>query len=159
MDGFVLNKTTMWAHALKRSIGPGQKVSLEELYDQYGKKHGLERGEEFIQWLKTIKLKDAEKWAVVFDTKEQFDALDDAKNFSPKDIRTITTAEEISPKKMSVGDVSAMSVRKAREVLPQISDINILKYALQEANQLSGRDSLCRLLRRRIGELQTVSRS
>jgi len=155
MKGFVINKTAMWAHALKRSIGPGQKVSLDDLYDQYGKKHGLEKGDEFIQWLKTIKLKDVEKWSIVLETQ---DRPDDSEDLKSKVVHTITTAEEISPKKMSVQDISAMSVRKAREVLPQISDLNLLKYALQEANQLSGRDSLCRVLRRRIGELETISR-
>jgi len=79
--------------------------------------------------------------------------VDEAKK-NKKDLKTITTADNISPKKMTVEDVAALSVRKAREVLPQISDIKLLKYSLQEANQLANKDSLCRLLRKRVSELE-----
>ena len=56
--------------------------------------------------------------------------------------------------KMAVVDIVEMSVRQARETLPKITDLNLLKYAFQEANQRAGKDSLCRILRKRIKELQ-----
>jgi len=58
MNGYVINKSGLWAHAMKRSVGPGQKVPLDDLYDQYGKKHGLTKGDEFVKWLRTGKLRD-----------------------------------------------------------------------------------------------------
>ena len=156
MNGYVMNKSGLWAHAMKRSVGPGQKVPLDELYDQYGKKHNLEKGEQFVEWLRMVKLKDGSKWSVVLETTDKTANVLDDINKGAKELKTITTATEVSPKKMAVEDVAALSVRKARDVLPQISDIKLLKYALQEANQMSNKDSLVRLVRKRISELETL---
>ena len=52
---------------MKRAIGPGQKVELSELYNQYGVKHGLTEGREFVEWLRNVKLKDTNKWKVVYN--------------------------------------------------------------------------------------------
>ena len=59
---------------------------------------------------------------------------------------------------MTVEDVVELSVRPAREILPKISDIKLLKYALQEAYPRGGKESLCRLLHKRIKELETIVR-
>jgi len=61
-------------------------------------------------------------------------------------------------KGMDVMDVVNLTVRPARETIPKINDIKLLKYALKEANQLAGKDSLCRIIRRRISELEVSSR-
>jgi hypothetical protein len=55
---------------------------------------------------------------------------------------------------MNVDDVVGLSVRQARELLPKVTDLNLLKYALQEANQLANKDSLCKVIRKRITDLQ-----
>ena len=154
MNGYVMNKSSLWAHAMKRSVGPGQKVPLDDLYDQYGKKHGLKKGKDFVEWLRTVKLKDATKWEVIAETIGSNPVVPDKADVNKEELKTITTADNISPKKMTVQNVAALSVRKARETLPQISDVKLLKYSLQEANQLANKDSLCRLLRKRISELE-----
>ena len=157
MNGYVINKSGLWAHAMKRAVGPGQKVNLDELYDQYGKKHGLKKGKDFVEWLRTVKLRDNKKWEVILETtKKVEEVVEETPIDDNKDLKTITTADDISPKKMTVQDVAALSVRKAREVLPEISDIKLLKYALQEANQMANKDSLCRLMRKRINELEVA---
>ena len=153
MNGYVLNRSTTWAHAMKRSVGPGQKVNLSELYDQYGKKHGLEKGEEFVEWLKAVKLKDKSRWSVVFETIDTAESKPHTAE-DLKESKTITTADDVTPKKMTVRDIPALSVRKAREVLPDINDVKLLKFSLQEATQMPNKDSLCRLLRKRISELE-----
>jgi len=155
MNGYVINRSNVWKHAMKRSVGPGQKVKLDELYDQYGEKHGIKKGTEFVEWLRNIKLKDRNVWSVVLD--EETRVKEEIKeDITEKDLKPIKVSDNISPKKMNVKDVALLSVRKAREVLPEISDIKLLKYALQEANQLSNKDSLCRLLRKRIESLETA---
>jgi len=155
MDGYVMNKSGLWAHAMKRSVGPGQKVPLDELYDQYGKKHGLDKGDEFVEWLRTVKLRDTNKWTVVIENADISNISDEVIE-QEKDLKTITTADKISPKKLTVADVAALSVRKAREVLPEVSDVKLLKYAEKEANQMANKDSLCRVLRKRISELEVA---
>jgi len=147
MEGYVLNATSIWSHTMKRSVGPGAKIPLEELYEQYGVKHGLAEGEEFIEWLRTVKLQDPNKWKIVTEASQPTDKPKEkpAEEESPAQ----TYAEEVKAppnvKDMEIKDVIDLSVRKARDIVPHIMD---------EASQLTGKDSLCRILRKRIKELQ-----
>lgn len=157
MKGHVLNKSTMWMHAMKRAVAPGGKIPLEELYNQYGKKHELAKGEEFISWLKTVKLRDDEKWQVVFGKDElDADAKAEAADTTLKEVKVDIT--KINPKDMSIDEVVSLSVRKAREIIPKVTDLKLLKYSLSEAQPRSGKDSLCRILRKRVKELETQRR-
>jgi hypothetical protein len=155
MKGYVMNTSTIWTHAMKRSVGPGAKIPLDELFEEYGVKHGLQEGKEFVEWLKNVKLKDTKKWKITLE--------EDVQTADP----TITNSEVEKPahkvsagvaplvkSKMTVKEVVNMSVRTAREELPKVHDLNLLKYALQEANQLAGKDSLCKIIRKRIRDLQ-----
>ena len=157
MNGYVMNKASSWTHAMKRSIGPGGKIPLKELFEQYGMKHSLKEGPEFIEWLRTVKLTDANRWSIV--TEENDTTVPE----SSKVVKTETSTQKskredmVTPlvgTKLTVADIVELSVRQARETLPKITDLNLLKYAMQEANQLSGKDSLCRIIRKRIKELQ-----
>jgi len=154
MKGYIVNSTPVWLHALKRAIGPGGKVSLEELYEQYGVKHNLEKGQEFIEWLSAVKLRDKDKWKVILED-TTVDADKPVK--SKPDKATASAGTNIAPMvgdKMSVNDIIELSVRQARETLPKVKDLKLLRYSLQEANQRAGKDSLCKLIRNRIKEIQ-----
>jgi hypothetical protein len=162
MNGYVKNKSVTWMHAMKRSIGPGTTVSLDELYEQYGTKHDLATGEEFAHWLRCVKLPNRDVWDIVFneDSQESTEIKEEPKveqkapitELAEEDPTKNTTIQEI--RKMTVKDVVNLSVRKARDVVPNIMDSHLLRYALQEANPLTGKDSLCRILRKRIQELE-----
>lgn len=149
MKGYMMNATPMWKHAMKRSIGPGAKVPLDELFEQYGAKHGLKEGEEFIEWLRTVKLKDNKMWKIVVEDEAAPEVVEEVQ-------KSATSQDLVAPMvatKMTVEDIVGLSVRRAREILPGITDLTLLKYAMQEANQLTGKDSLCKVLRKRIREL------
>lgn len=162
ISGYVKNMSINWTHAMKRSVGPGQTIPLSELYEQYGKKHDLEPGSEFVSWLLDVKLKDRNKWRVFNedDTPMEFGQVKKPEPKTepapekPKDDRN---APFVS-KGMEIADVVGLSVRQAREVVPKITDLNLLRYAVKEANQLAGKDSLCRILRKRISELEVTRR-
>jgi len=143
----------MWAHAMKRTIGPGEKIPLDELYEQYGKKHSLAAGEEFVAWLRNVKLKDHNKWNVVL-------LADDAP--IEEDKAPEPTEKDSTPKRiddMDPLDIVDLTVRKAREMIPTCTNKKLLKMALNEANARAHKDSLCNILRKRIRELETVVRS
>ncbi len=156
MEGFVKNKSSEWAYAMKRSIRPGGEVPLKELYEQYGKKYDMDPGEEFVKWLKEIKLQNSDRWDIVFDFKNSttgsVTAQEPVKITSNSSDADFTSSVAI--KQLQVEDVVNLTVRKARELLPRVMDLNLLKYALTEARQLSDKDSLCRLLQKRVKELQ-----
>lgn len=154
MDGYVKNVSPGWAHAFKRAVRPGAEIPLDELYEQYGKKYDLKVGEEFVDWLKTVKLKDSSRWKVIDELTPDTDISEVFSEKKP----TTNNSRFVLPKHMSVEDVVELTVRPAREALPNISDIKLLKYALQEAKPRAGKESLCRMLTKRIAELETITR-
>ena len=169
MRGYVQNKSSVWTHVMKRAVGPGQQIPLEELYEQYGKKHGLAEGEEFVGWLREVKLKDTNKWRIVVEKGEDQPISKEVEKTAEKtepepreeepNVNVVRAPNSggvtpMVPKDIEVEDVVQLSVRKARELVPQIRDLNLLKYALQEANQRTNKDSLCQILRKRIKEIQ-----
>ena len=158
MNGYVMNISTGWTHAMKRSIGPGAKVPLDELFEQYGAKHDLKEGQEFVEWLRSVKLRDSKKWKVVIED-EATTATEEVKVVNKEEVSVPAHRVEAGPsplvkKQMEVADIVGLSVRKARETLPKVNDLKLLKYSLQEANQLAGKDSLCKIIRKRIKDLQ-----
>lgn len=165
MNGYIKNKSVSWVHCMKRAIRPGEQIPLDSLYEQYGEKHDLPEGEEFIQWLRDIKLKNKDMWEIVFtekevveDKEEKIEKATHTKAVNVVGVPKEGTKEDESTSNihnMTVQDVVGLSVRKGRDVIPQIMDVNLLKYALQEANQLTGKDSLCQVIRKRI---DTMSR-
>lgn len=151
MNGYVMNISTMWMHVMKRSVAPGNKIPLDELYEQYGKKHDIKEGDAFVAWLKMVKVKDTQVWKIVYG-----EELEKVTEDVVSDVRIVE--EDKTPtqsiRKMTVQDVVELSVRKGREILPKITDLKLLKYAFQEANQLAGKDSLCNVIRKRIKDLE-----
>lgn len=159
MDGYVKNVTSEWAYAMKRTVKPGGEIPLSELYEQYGKKHGMDPDEGFVDWLQNVKLNNRRRWQIVYDFGDKKDSnLNEPKTKSNKKEKYDNVAPMVSTVKMSVEDIVNLTVRKAREELPRITDIKLLKYALSEARQIPNKDSLCQLLYKRIRELSTVAR-
>jgi len=155
MDGYVRNKSKSWCHAMKRSIGPGHKIPLDELFEQYGTKHDLKEGEPFVEWLRSVKLRDTVAWEVVYSsgTKKDDEVEKDVKQSQANDM-----VVPLVKKETEVADIVGMSVRTARTGLKKITDIKLLKYALGEANQMANKDTLVRMLRKRIQEVEITRR-
>jgi hypothetical protein len=166
MNGYVRNKTVLWRHAMKRSVGPGHKIPLDELYTQYGEKHELEEGPLFVEWLRQIKLKDSSIWDVVYEEetteKEETIKKEETTKKKAEIVKDVKAENLTSPpvviKELEVNDIVNMSVRKAREGLKKITDLKLLTYAYTEARQLSNKDTLCILLRKRIQVLEITRR-
>ena len=123
MKGYVRNKMPVWTHALKRAIAPNEKIDLETVYEQYGKKYNLKPDKDFVKWLREVKLRDTFKWEIVmFDEDTGADDIIEIVEETPKTKRTPKTNE------MTVADVVTLSVRKAYGILPRIRDQKLLKY-------------------------------
>lgn len=147
MEGYIKSLSSGWKHIFKRAIRPGGKIPLDELYDTYGKKYKLSPDKEFINWLKAVKLKGAlDSWEIILLNEE-----------APEDLKEEVVVKEVNKtivkRELDVEAVVNLPVRKARELLPEIMDKSLLKYALQEAGPRANKESLCRLLQKRINEL------
>lgn len=154
MNGYVRNRTPYWRHAMKRSIGPGHKIPLDELYEQYGEKHDIEEGQPFVDWLKTVKLKDSDVWEVVFKKNKQDIIEEPVENTEPAD----QPAKKFTGSNVDPVALVNMTVREARDNLKKVTDIKTLKHAHQEARQLANKDTLVRMMKRRIEELEIARR-
>jgi len=154
----------LWSHVMKRAVGPGANILLQDIYDQYGKKHNLRSKKEFIKWLQDVKLRDKDKWQVFETDGKILDEVSENKE-KPKEVNVETTkvrGDNVTPiveKDIEISDIVGLSVRNAREIIPGIMDIQLLKYSEKEAKQLTGKDSLCIILRKRIQELSISSRA
>lgn len=152
MEGYLKNLSASWKHIFKRSVRPGGKIPLKELYDVYGKKHNIKEGKAFVTWLNEVKLKNmTDSWEVSTlstTTPEELTSSTIKVESSEEDVL------EKSVKSLTVEDIVLLPVRKAREIIPNIMDNKLLKYALQEARPRSNKESLCRILEKRINELQ-----
>lgn len=150
MKGYVKNKSHLGSHIMKRYVAPNGKIPLEELYEQYGTKYNLERGEPFVQWLFDVKLRDKSRWGIVFDEES------DNKRTLARGNEEGNEIVEKHPNRLEVEEVTELSVRKARELIPNITDIKLLKYALREASQRPQKQSLCNIMRKRINDLESL---
>lgn len=147
MDGYIKSKKTSWIHIFKMSVRPGGVVPLSDLYNLYGKKHNIEE-KDFVKWLKEVKLRGSvDDWLIVEET------LSDV----PKEVNNITESKDdslnVPVNKMSIHDIMGLSVRKAREIIPGVMDVKLLKFALRELKPLPNKESLCRIIDKRIMEL------
>ena len=149
---------------MKRTVGPGAKIPLDDLYAQYGERHNLKKGKEFVQWLQDVKLRDKSNWRIFkaddmpyeeaspkSEPKEEAPVVE-TKKTRGDNVATIVTKE------ITVDEIVELSVRKAREIVPKIHDIQLLTYAENQANQRVGKDSLRIILMKRIEELKISSR-
>lgn len=171
MKGYVKNISRFPMYALKRHFLAGTRVPIESLYEQYGEKHGLKPNEEFVDWLRNVKLKDQTIWEIHYEDGEAQaeQAPEDNKikitgkitETSDKKINLPTKAEPMKAPQvkgeLTYEDIADFSVRKAREEVPKIKDIKLLKYALNVANQRPNKETLCRILRKRIEEMSAVT--
>ena len=171
MKGYVKNISRFPMYALKRHFLAGTRVPIESLYEQYGEKHGLKPGEEFVQWLRNVKLKDTTVWEINFEDgavkaeeKPEENKIKITGKITETSDKKIDLPKRAEPMKapqvkgeLTHEDVAGFSVRKAREEVPKIKDIKLLKYALNVANQRPNKETLCRILRKRIEEMQAVT--
>ena len=157
MKGYVKNKTPVWRHAFKRSVGPGQQIPLDDLFEQYGVKHDLKPDKSFVNWLTQVKLKDSNLWEIHYEDENSPEPIEVVEPVD-KPISRVNMTSPILRKDLKVSDIVNMPVRQARADLKKITDLDLLKYALNEARQLSNRDTLCIMLRRRCQELELTRR-
>jgi len=158
MEGYIRNKSPLWRHALKRSVGPNEKISLDELYKNYGVKHDIPEGKPFVDWIREIKLRDRDVWEVMY--KETNTNIE----ISPSDSQSKVIEKENKPvapfvkTELTADELVELSVRNLKGQLDKITDLKILKYALSKASQLQDKDTVCKMLRKRIQMLELSRR-
>ncbi len=149
MKGYIQSRMTSYMHIFKMSVRPGEKIPLDTLYNMYGKKHKIKE-KDFTAWIKEVKLKgQTDNWTVVETDAEYVSETVP----EPKKEFNTNTKGEVVVNKMSVEEVVGLPVRRARELIPSIMDVKLLKYALVEARPRPNKESLIRIIEKRVNEL------
>jgi hypothetical protein len=171
MKGYVRNISVRPVYALKRHILPGKSVELNVLYKEYGEKHGIEEGQPFVDWLRKIKLPNEEIWDIqmVEDLEEEnkvtvtakitqiVDGADDQKEQKKEGLSNqdkVNSGGVQMKKEWEVEEVVDLTVKQAREEIPKIKDRKILSYALTVARQRPNKETICRILEKRLNEVK-----
>ena len=169
MHGYIKNITKRPLYALKRHILPDKEVPLEQLYKEYGEKHGIEKGQPFVDWLRKVKLPNEQVWEIHYGAKPEnkvtvtakiTQVVDGDEKGKPKKEEGLTNEEKaksarpLVKKEWEVEEIVALTVSKAREEIPKIKDRKILSYALNVARQRPNKETICRILEKRIDELK-----
>ena len=150
MEGYIRSLSPNWRHIFKRAVRPGGTIPLEDLYESYGKK--------FIDWLKEVKLRnEVDSWEISMINEKAPKKEKKAKTEKEEQIDDAASKTEKSTRianQLTIEDIVELPVRKAREIIPNITDLKLLKYALKEAKPRANKDSLCRILEKRIKDVE-----
>jgi len=152
MNGYVKNISRDWSYIMKRTVRPGGEIPVDELYEQYGEKHGIAEGDAFVDWLANVKLRNNGKFKLVFEPSDK----EVGKEIGKVPKSAVGSDSGVAPmvtKGLQVEDIVGLSVRKARVEVKKMTDVKLLKYALEEANQMTDKESLCRILRKQIKDV------
>lgn len=175
MNGHVKNITGRPLYALKRHILPGKEIPLSELYKEYGEKHGIERGQPFADWLRQVKLPNKQVWEILYEdslkeenkvtvTAQIMQVVDGDEEQSEEKKEGLSNEEKVKSaiprvkNEWEVEDIVALTVSKAREEIPKIRDKKLLSWALNVARQTPNKETVCRILEKRIDELKVSMR-
>lgn len=167
MEGYVRNTSNTWRHAFKRSIGPGQKIELDVLYEAYGEKHDIEPGQPFAVWLREVKIKDAGTWEISYTPEATTESAPEkvaeevteevekeAEVVVPEQEKVDNVAPFVMNPENEIMDIVNLSVRKAREIVPNLSDSALVKNAHAVCRTQSNKDTLTNMLKKRMDELK-----
>ena len=174
MKGYVRNLSVKPVYALKRHIRPGKSVPLKTLYKEYGEKHGIEKGQPFVDWLRKIKLPNTDIWEIHYEkdvpeeenkitvTAKITQVVDGAeKNEKPTRPEGLSNEEKAHSggpfikREWEVEELVALTVKQARQEIPKIKDRKVLSYALNVARQQPNKETICRILEKRIDEVKS----
>ena len=159
ITGIVLNNTSKSKHIFKRSVGPGQKVDLNEVYTLLSSK--VPEGDSFISWLKEYV---PDGWEVHGEeSKKEEPAIVVGQGISYQDKpssedNSAPSLQYLTPKKilnMSASDISNLRVKDdPRKIIKQIDSIHKLRRALTLCNKSDRKETLSKIIKARIDKLR-----
>ena len=93
MNGFVRSRRPAGVYCMKRHISPGQEISLDDLFEQYGTAHSISEGPEFVKWLRTVKLRRRDIWEIMYNNESIVSGNEPFK--LPKKVKPVEVKEEV----------------------------------------------------------------
>jgi len=172
MKGYIKNITSRPLYALKRHILPSKTIDLNILYKEYGEKHGIEKGQPFIDWLRNVKLPNEQIWEIKYEEDQTSSPLENKVTVVAKitqvedgddvpglsNIEKVESAKPFIKREWEIEEIVELTVKKAREEIPKIRNKKLLLHTLNVAKQRPNKETICRILEKRIDELKISTR-
>jgi hypothetical protein len=145
VKGCVVNNSGRYKHIFKRTVRPGEKVQLKDLYKTYKNKCDCEFNYEFIAWLKENKIPEEGGWDLEFET-----AFDNKVRVTGRVVCVDDIPVKVQ-KGLTADDIANLKVKDAPKVVLQtIDSIPKLRRALTKAKRKKGKNFLIKYLKERI---------
>lgn len=173
MKGYVKNIGKAPIYVLKNVVGCNEIINFDVLVERFGDVADTSSAKTFANWLSKNKFVDKTTWKVVVgkentqkkkvedleetvsddeakDEKEEAESISKVTATNREIIRKVVTGVS---REMTADDVATMSVSEMKRNLPKIDDIKLLKMALNKAESMTQKATLCNGLRDRITQL------
>lgn len=157
MKGYIKNISSLPKYLFKNHLLPGDALDLKEVFSLYlleGRQKDLTS---FKEWL-TPFVSDTNVWEVVFDdesSERKAAAQSEGTTTKKREASEVFKDVVSSPRKKTytVEDIVGFTVAEAKERLPKIRDRKLLRAAVSVASKRPKKETLCRLLYKRLDEI------
>jgi len=169
IKGYVINNLGRGKHIFKRSVPPGMKVPLDQLYELYSKNYEGKFDTEFIDWLEKTKIPKGSGFDIVLEAILPDDIKDTETGSTniPETISFLIPVESAQtdpepepeirlppPRKMTSRQIADLKIKdNPKIVLQHISSVHKLRRALTLCKDKPGKETLSRLIRERMTEI------
>jgi len=154
IKGTVRNESGRAKHKFKKNILPGQEVPLSYLYKLYKNKYCGKFDLEFIDWLKENKVKEGSGFTVIIEKIVEEDTSNEESKPQGELVEVSSVANKIHPLKLTSRQIAELKIKdEPKKIIPQIMSIHKLRRALTMCKDRPGKETLTKLIRERITEL------
>jgi len=167
IKGYVENTTGRARHIFKQSVTPGEKVTLDQLYEVYRRQYNGNLDLEFVDWLKDNKV--PEDWSIVVnqyvpekDPTKSLSEEDSSESLNPPSPKSMPSRVIEKPlfqkkpaEKITAAELAGLKHKdNPKQVIQRISSIYKLRRALTMCNGKKGKALLRKYIHARIDELK-----
>ena len=159
INGYVINRSPRSKYIFKRSVTPGAKIPIKDLYDSYKKKYRGKLDLDFVEWLKENKIPKTGEWEVLVrsvekenDPTEEILDLEISKKEKSLETSFLNLA---APDKLTATEIAGLKHKdNPRKVIQQVTSVHKLRRALSLCRNTSGKAILMKYIKRRIDQLK-----
>ena len=157
IKGYVVNNLGRGKHIFKRSVSPGMKVPLEQLYEMYSNVYGGDFDTDFLEWLEKNKVPSGSGFDIVVEkikesvnAKELPNQVEEPSVLQPE----VKETKLPIPSRMTSRQIADLKIKdRPKFVLQQIMSVHKLRRALTLCKGRPGKETLIKYIRERMTEL------
>lgn len=157
IKGYVINNLGRGKHVFKRSVPPGSKVPLEQLFSLYSRQYSGNFDTGFLDWLDENKIPKG--FDIVIESINTDDLQVEVQDDVHEDLEEAVSVqvESISgtlPNRLTARQISDLKMKdNPKKVIQEILSIHKLRRAQTLCKGRAGKETLLKMIKDRITEL------